>query len=114
MVDDLLDYDGATEQLGKNVGDDLREGKPTLPLLIAMERGTPAERELVRHAIKHGEVARLADIVAIVGSTGALTATREAARDEADKARHALEHLPETAFRDALLDLSVRSVERSS
>ena len=114
LVDDLLDYDGATEQLGKNVGDDLREGKPTLPLLIAMERGTPAERELVRHAIKHGEVARLADIVAIVGSTGALTATREAARDEADKARHALEHLPETAFRDALLDLSVRSVERSS
>jgi len=114
LVDDLLDYDGATEQLGKNVGDDLREGKPTLPLLIAMERGTPTERELVRHAIKHGEVARLADIVAIVGSTGALHATREAARDEADKARGALEALPATPFRDALLDLSVRSVERSS
>ena len=114
LVDDLLDYDGATEQLGKNVGDDLREGKPTLPLLIAMERGTPTERELVRHAIKHGEVARLADIVAIVGSTGALHATRQAARDEADKARRALEVLPSTPFRDALLDLSVRSVERSS
>ena len=114
LVDDLLDYDGATEQLGKNVGDDLREGKPTLPLLIAMERGTPTERELVRHAIKHGEVARLADIVAIVGSTGALHATRQAARDEADKARKALEVLPSTPFRDALLDLSVRSVERSS
>ena len=114
LVDDLLDYDGATEQLGKNVGDDLREGKPTLPLLIAMERGTPTERELVRHAIKHGEVARLADIVAIVGSTGALHATRQAARDEADKARGALEALPATPFRDALLDLSVRSVERSS
>lgn len=114
LVDDLLDYDGATEQLGKNVGDDLREGKPTLPLLIAMERGTPTERELVRHAIKHGEVARLADIAAIVGSTGALHATRQAARDEADKARGALEALPATPFRDALLDLSVRSVERSS
>jgi len=114
LVDDLLDYDGATEQLGKNVGDDLREGKPTLPLLIAMERGTPTERELVRHAIKHGEVARLADIVAIVGSTGALHATRQAARDEADKARGALEALPATPFRDALLDLSIRSVERSS
>ena len=114
LVDDLLDYDGATEQLGKNVGDDLREGKPTLPLLIAMERGTPTERELVRHAIKHGEVARLADIVAIVGSTGALHATRQAARDEADKARAALEALPATPFRDALLDLAVRSVERSS
>ena len=114
LVDDLLDYDGATEQMGKNVGDDLREGKPTLPLLIAMERGTPAERELVRHAIRHGEVARLADIVSIVGSTGALSATREAARAEADKARRALDALPASAFRDALLDLSVRSVERSS
>ena len=114
LVDDLLDYEGATEQLGKNVGDDLREGKPTLPLLIAMERGTPAERALLRHAIEHGEVARLAEIVAIVRSTGALAATREAARAEADKARRALDGLPDTPYRDALLDLSVRSVERSS
>ena len=114
LVDDLLDYEGATEQLGKNVGDDLREGKPTLPLLIAMARGSTADRELVRHAIKHGEVARLADIVAIVGATGALSATRDAARAEADKARGALDALPATPFRDALLDLSVRSVERSS
>ena len=60
LVDDLLDYEGNTAELGKNVGDDLREGKPTLPLLIAMERGTAAERELIRHAIEHGEVARLA------------------------------------------------------
>lgn len=114
LVDDLLDYEGATEQLGKNVGDDLREGKPTLPLLIAMERGSPSERELVRHAIKHGEVARLADIVAIVRSTGALAATRGAARTEADKAGKALDRLPATPYRDALLDFSVRSVERSS
>jgi len=114
LVDDLLDYEGATEQLGKNVGDDLREGKPTLPLLIAMERGSPSERELVRHAIKHGEVARLADIVAIVRSTGALSVTRDAARTEADKAGKALGRLPPTLYRDALLDFSVRSVERSS
>ena len=114
LVDDLLDYEGATEQLGKNVGDDLREGKPTLPLLIAMERGSAAERAIVRHAIEHGEVARLADIVKIVRTTGALAATREAARTEADKARASLDVLPETPYRDALLDLSVRSVERSS
>ncbi len=113
LVDDLLDYEGATEQLGKNVGNDLREGKPTLPLLIAMERGTEQERAIVRHAIEHGEVARLADIVRIVRSTGAITATREAARTEADKARASLEVLPSTPYRDALLDLSVRSVERS-
>jgi octaprenyl-diphosphate synthase len=114
LVDDLLDYEGATEQLGKNVGDDLREGKPTLPLLIAMERGTAAQRLLVRSAIEHGEVARLADVVEIVRETGALVATRDAARAEADKACKALELLPATRYREALLDLSVRSVERSS
>ncbi len=114
LVDDLLDYEGATEQLGKNVGDDLREGKPTLPLLIAMERGTAAQRSLVRGAIEHGEVARLADVVQIVRETGALAATREAARAEADKAGRTLELLPPTIHRAALLDLSIRSVERSS
>jgi octaprenyl-diphosphate synthase len=114
LIDDLLDYEGATEQLGKNVGDDLREGKPTLPLLIAMERGTPAQRALLRSAIEHGEVSRLAEVVEIVRSTGALDATREAARAEADKARKVLDLLPPSAYRDALIDLSVRSVERSS
>src|SRR5665213_144559 len=114
LVDDLLDYEGATSQLGKNVGDDLREGKPTLPLLIAMERGTPAQRALVRAAIEHGEVARLAEVVEIVRETGALTATREAARAEADKACRMIELLPPSTYREALLDLSVRSVERSS
>jgi octaprenyl-diphosphate synthase len=114
LVDDLLDYDGATEQLGKNVGDDLREGKPTLPLLIAMERGTADQRTLLRGAIEHGEVARHDEVIAIVRATGALTATRDAARAEADKACKMLELLPATAYREALLDLSVRSVERSS
>ena len=85
LVDDLLDYEGATEQLGKNVGDDLREGKPTLPLLLAMERGSAPERELIRHAIQHGEVARLSEIVQIVRDTGALEATRDAARAEATR-----------------------------
>jgi octaprenyl-diphosphate synthase len=114
LVDDLLDYEGATEELGKNVGDDLREGKPTLPLLLAMERGSAAERALIRDAIVRGEVARLADVVAIVRSTGALEATRDAARRESDQARMALDLLPASPYRDALLDLSARSVERSS
>jgi len=114
LIDDLLDYEGATEQLGKNVGDDLREGKPTLPLLHAMERGTQAERELIRHAIEHGEVDRLPEIVEIVRHTGAIKATREAARAEADKAAAALQVLPESAFREALLELCFRSVDRST
>ncbi len=114
LVDDLLDYEGSSAQLGKNVGDDLREGKPTLPLLVAMERGSAAERELVRHAIQQGEVARLAEIVEIVRHTGAIGATRDAARLESAKARDSLMVLSESPYRDALLDLTFQSVDRSS
>ena len=114
LVDDLLDYEGATSQLGKNVGDDLREGKPTLPLLLAMSRGSAEERSLIREAIEQGEIARLNDIVAIVRRTGAIDATREAARAEAEKARQSLVLLPESKSREALLELCFRSVERST
>lgn len=114
LIDDLLDYDGDTHELGKNVGDDLREGKPTLPLLLAMARCQPAERELLRRAIAGGEVARLADIVAVVRQTGALEAARQVAREEAVTARACLQHLPHSHQRDALLELCVRSVDRSS
>lgn len=114
LVDDLLDYEGATAELGKNVGDDLREGKPTLPLLLAMERGSVQERALVRQAIQHGEVTLLPQIVDIVRRTGALEATRSAARTEADKAVRCLDLLPASAYRDALLESCARSVERSS
>lgn len=114
LVDDLLDYEGSSAELGKNVGDDLREGKPTLPLLLAMERATPEERQLIRHAIEHGEQEKLPEIQAIVRRTGALQATRHAAKQEADRARAALAMLPATRARAALLDLAVRSVSRSS
>ncbi len=114
LVDDLLDYEGNTAELGKNVGDDLREGKPTLPLLIAMERGRIEERALIRHAIEHGEVARLADIVDIVRRTGAIAATREAARREAELAAAQLADVPPSEYREALLEFCARSVERSS
>jgi len=114
LIDDLLDYEGATELLGKNVGDDLREGKPTLPLLIAMERGSSSERELIRHAIEHGEVARLGEIVEIVRHTGAIDATRDAARAEADEARRQLSALKPSTHREALLEFCVRSIDRSA
>jgi len=113
LVDDLLDYEGDTHSLGKNVGDDLREGKPTLPLLVAMSRSNADERLLMRHAIEHGEPDRLDEILAIVRRTGALEATRDAARAESDKARGALSTLPDTPARKALLELCARSVERS-
>ena len=114
LVDDLLDYEGNSSELGKNVGDDLREGKPTLPLLLAMERATEPDRALIRHAIEHGELQKLPDILAIVRRTGALDATRAAAQAEADKARAVLAHLPPSRAREALLDLCARSIHRSS
>ena len=114
LVDDLLDYEGNSHELGKNVGDDLREGKPTLPLLLAMERAAPDERDLIRHAIEHGEHERLQEILAIVRRTGALEGTRQAAQAESDKARAALAQLPPSRAREALLDLCVRSIHRSS
>ena len=114
LVDDLLDYEGDTAALGKTVGDDLREGKPTLPLIAAMLRGTQAQKELVRKAIRQGEVERLPEIIHIVRETGALQVTRSTAKAEIEKAARALLILPDTEWRDALLHLSARSIERSS
>jgi len=114
LVDDLLDYEGNSSELGKNVGDDLREGKPTLPLLLAMERASGAERQLIRHAIEQGEVQGLPDILSIVRRTGALEATREAARRETEHACAMLQALPDSRARRALLELSVVAVQRSS
>ena len=114
LVDDLLDYEGATSALGKNIGDDLREGKPTLPLLVAMTRGTPAQRDVVRTAIEQGEVQRLPEIIEIVRSTGALEATRDVARAEVARACAALSVLPASQYREALLHLCAQSTERSS
>ncbi|MDN3921086.1 polyprenyl synthetase family protein [Roseateles violae] len=113
LIDDVLDYEGDPHALGKNIGDDLREGKTTLPLLIAMERGTPEQRALLRHAIEHGEQEKLAEIVAIVRETGALEATREAARAEAKLARECLNQLPLNKWQESLLEFAAQSVERS-
>jgi octaprenyl-diphosphate synthase len=114
LIDDLLDYEGDPAALGKNVGDDLREGKPTLPLLFAMAHGTPEESALIRQAIEQGEVERLGEIVQIVRRTGAIDATREAARREADLARAQLSALPDSEAKTLLMELCTRSVERSS
>ena len=112
VVDDVLDYDGDASELGKNLGDDLREGKNTLPLIIAMQRGTPAQSELIKNAIENGDISALTDIVAIVKSTGALKATRAAANAEAQRAIACLSHLPETPYREALHALAAQLLDR--
>ncbi|MFO1199988.1 MAG: octaprenyl diphosphate synthase [Burkholderiaceae bacterium] len=112
LVDDVLDYSGVTADIGKNVGDDLREGKPTLPLIHVMAQGTPAEREMVREAIQQGQTERFDEIMAAVRRTGALEYAMQCARGEAQAAAAAVEGLPPSAYRDALLYFTTYSIER--
>jgi octaprenyl-diphosphate synthase len=114
VIDDLLDYDGETQELGKNLGDDLREGKSTLPLIIAMQRGTLEERNLIQQAIENGSVDGLSDIVHIVRKTGALEATRAAALAEAQRALSTLAYIPNSVYKNALHDLASQLLVRRS
>jgi octaprenyl-diphosphate synthase len=112
LVDDVLDYSGEFSQMGKNLGDDLAEGKPTLPLIHVMKSGSEVERALVRHAIEHGGKADLAGVVAAIHRTGALEYTRDKAREEAHAASERLGVLADSPGRDSLLQLALFSVER--
>jgi octaprenyl-diphosphate synthase len=112
VIDDVLDYDGNTTEMGKNLGDDLREGKATLPLILAMQRATPEQAAVVREAIENGSVERLQDIVGIVRGCGALQATRDAAAAEAQRAIDAAMQLPANAHRDAMVALASQLLGR--
>ena len=112
VIDDVLDYDGDVLEMGKNLGDDLREGKATLPLIIAMQRATPAERIVIEQAIITGGVDHMAQIIQIVQKTGALTATRDAAAAEAQRALDALQNLPQNTYADALRQLASQLLDR--
>lgn len=112
VIDDVLDYAGDATVMGKNLGDDLREGKTTLPLIAAMKRATPSDAALIRHAIEHGELEQLDNVVRIVRSTGALDVAREAALSEANRARAAAERLPANSHQECLLQLASKSLQR--
>ena len=112
VIDDVLDYDGEVSEMGKNLGDDLREGKATLPLIIAMQRASDAERATIREAIETGGTGQMAQIIAIVQKTGALRATRDAAAAEAQRALNALHILPKNIYSQALEQLASQLLER--
>ena len=112
VIDDVLDYDGDAAMIGKNLGDDLREGKSTLPLIFAMQRGTPDQCQLIQKAIEQGDIAALADIADIVRATGAMQATRQAAAEEAQLALQALDALPSSDYKTALADIAAQMLER--
>ena len=113
LVDDLLDYDSSAGEIGKNVGDDLAEGNPTLPLIHAMRTGTPAQTAIIRKAIEHGGRDHIDAVIDAVESTGAITYTSRAAAAEADSALEALTEIPPSPYRDALESLAEFSVSRT-
>ena len=112
VVDDVLDYAGTAAEMGKNLGDDLREGKATLPLIMAMQLGTTSQRDLIREAIETGAVTQLSLVVDIVRQTGALDATHDAAAQEAQRAIAAARTLPDNRFTKGLIQLASQLLER--
>ena len=114
VIDDVLDYDGEAAELGKNLGDDLREGKVTLPLILAMQRSSPGESALVRQAIESGSTSDLPKILQIVQRCGALEQTREAAAEQARRAMRAAAVLPTNAYTESLLELPAQLLQRRS
>jgi octaprenyl-diphosphate synthase len=113
LIDDALDYKAKPEDLGKNLGDDLAEGKPTLPLIFAIEHGTPTQAALLRDTIREGNRDRFQEVYEIIESTKAIEYTLSRAREEADKATLALDCLVNSEYQRALIRLAHFSVERS-
>ena len=112
LIDDVLDYSGEIGETGKNIGDDLAEGKPTLPLIHALQHGDKSAKGAIRRAIEHGGREEMTAVIAAIKSTGALAYTREQAHREARAAEAAIAHLENSVYRDALLQLCVFAVER--
>ncbi len=113
LMDDILDYTAEATTMGKNVGDDLAEGKPTLPLINAIERSSGADRDLLIEAITNSSRENLESVLEIIERTGSLAYTARAAREQANKAKQALSVLPDSKYRNALADLAEFSVKRS-
>ncbi len=113
LIDDVLDYSGDHAETGKNVGDDLAEGKPTLPLIYAMRNGTAQQTQVIRNAIEHGGLGELDAVMAAIRDTGALDYVTKQAKTEALHACTAISHLPHSKYKESLLQLADFAVTRS-
>ena len=113
LIDDVLDYSSSSEEMGKNVGDDLAEGKPTLPLIHVINNGTPEQAALVREALEQGGLDRIDEIKSAIESAGAIAYTSRSAQAEADKAIDALSVLEDSPYKEALITLAHFAVQRS-
>jgi octaprenyl-diphosphate synthase len=114
LVDDALDYNASASELGKNIGDDLAEGKATLPLIVAMRRGSDDDAALIRKAIAEGGLDQLERITQIIEATGALEYTVERAQEAATTAIAALDGIPDSEYKQALIAVAEFAVQRRS
>ncbi len=112
LVDDALDYDADNEELGKNIGDDLAEGKPTLPLINALGRCAPPQQLAIRNAIEHGGRDGIDDIIEAIRDSGAIAYTMQRARQSAARAIEALGRVPDSRYKESLIQLAHFSVDR--
>ena len=113
LIDDVLDYSASSEDMGKNVGDDLAEGKPTLPLIYAMKHGSDEQSKMIKEAIEKGGLDQIEAITQTIQTTGALDYTREIAKQEAQLAITQLDSIPDSDYKQALITLANFSIERS-
>ena len=114
LIDDALDYSASADELGKNLGDDLAEGKATLPLIYAMRAGTGEQRDVIRKAVLEGGLDQMDEIQEIIRATGALDYTATKAREAANSAITIVDCLPDTRYRDALMALAEFAIQRRS
>jgi len=113
LVDDLLDYSESSETIGKNIGDDLAEGKPTLPLIYAMRQGSPEQAQIIREAIEQGQRDKINEIISIIKQTGAIEYTAQAARNEVQQAKNCLSIIDDSDYKQALIGLADFSINRT-
>jgi octaprenyl-diphosphate synthase len=113
LIDDVLDYSASSDEIGKNIGDDLSEGKPTLPLIYTMRHGSEKASAVVREAIEKGGLNNIADVMQAIESTDAIKYTADCAKAEADRAIAALDCLPASVYKEALQYLAEFSISRS-
>ena len=113
LIDDVLDYTSSAEDMGKNLGDDLAEGKPTLPLIYTMQKGTEEQAKMIREAIEDGGLDKIEQIHEAIHSSGAINYTSDCAKNEAKLAIAALDFLTDSNYKEALIFLANFSVNRN-
>ncbi|MBI1196014.1 MAG: octaprenyl diphosphate synthase [Gammaproteobacteria bacterium] len=113
LTDDVLDYSARPEETGKNIGDDLAEGKPTLPLIHAMRTGTEEQAAVIRNAIESGGLETINEVMAAIESTGALAYTARSAMDESQRAIEALKEIPDSPYKEAMIALAEFAAKRT-